>query len=192
MAPIIADIERLNESLAATADSFLGKGTVTIAEVRSTSPSLCAVADSCTIHLDRRLTRGETMELAVQQLQDLASVRAAGATVTVLDYARPSWTGLVYPTKKYYPTWLLDESAPAVQAMAEAAGAALGRPATIGKWGFSTNGIASCGLFGVPTVGFGPGNEVHAHTPDDQCPIAHLTAAAQVYARFPRAWVAHR
>ena len=65
MAPIVADIERLNERLAATADPFLGKGTVTISDIRSTSPSLCAVADSCTIHLDRRLTRGETLESAV-------------------------------------------------------------------------------------------------------------------------------
>jgi acetylornithine deacetylase/succinyl-diaminopimelate desuccinylase-like protein len=55
----------------------------------------------------------------------------------------------------------------------------------VGKWGFSTNGIATCGLFGVPTIGFGPGNEIHAHTPDDQCPIVHLTAAAAFYAVFP-------
>ncbi len=64
MAPIIADIEQLNDDLAATADGFLGKGSVTIAEIRSTSPSLCAVADSCTIHLDRRLTRGAEINKA--------------------------------------------------------------------------------------------------------------------------------
>jgi putative selenium metabolism hydrolase len=61
--PIVADIEALNDALAAGADPFLGKGSVTIAAVRSTSPSLCAVADSCTIHLDRRLTTGETPRL---------------------------------------------------------------------------------------------------------------------------------
>src|SRR5450830_1686637 len=78
MAPIIADIERLNDRLAATADPFLGKGTVTISDIRSTSPSLCAVADSSTIHLDRRLTRGETMEHAVAEIQALESVKKAG------------------------------------------------------------------------------------------------------------------
>jgi putative selenium metabolism hydrolase len=192
MGPIIADVERLNDALAGSGDAFLGKGTVTISQIRSTSPSLCAVADSCTIHLDRRLTHGDTMELAVQQLAHLESVRRVGASVTVLDYARPSWTGLVYPTKKYYPTWLLDESHPAVQAMAEAATDALGRSPAIGKWGFSTNGIATCGLFGVPTVGFGPGNEIHAHTPDDQCPVDHLTVAAHGYALFPQAWRARQ
>jgi putative selenium metabolism hydrolase len=185
MAPVIADIERLNDRLAESADPFLGKGTVTISEIRSTSPSLCAVADSATIHLDRRLTAGETIDSAVGQIEALESVRAAGASVTVLEYARPAYTGLVYPTKKYYPTWLLDEGHPAVRAGVRAAEAVLGTPPVVGKWGFSTNGIATCGLFGVPTIGFGPGNEIHAHTPDDQCPIAHLTAAAAFYALFP-------
>jgi len=41
MAPIISDIERLNERLAATADPFLGKGTVTIF-LLSTFPNRCS------------------------------------------------------------------------------------------------------------------------------------------------------
>lgn len=192
MAPIISDIERLNTDLAKTADATLGKGSVTIADIRATSPSLCAVADSCTIHLDRRLTRGETLESAVRQIEALESVRKAGATVTVLDYARPAYTGLTYPTKKYYPTWLLDEDHPAVVAAIRAAEQALGTKPRVGHWGFSTNGIATCGMFNVPTVGFGPANEIHAHSPDDQCPVAHLTAAARFYAAFPQAFLGRR
>ena len=190
MAPILADIERLNDALATSADPFLGKGSVTVAEIRSTSPSLCAVADSCTIHLDRRLTRGETRELAVAQIEALPSVRAAGAAVRILDYARATHTGLVYPTEKYYPTWLLDEEHPAVRAGVLAATSALGRAPHVGKWIFSTNGVATCGLFGVPTIGFGPADEVYAHTPDDQCPVDHLPAAAAFYALFPQAYLA--
>jgi len=185
MAPIISDIERLNEQLATTADPFLGKGTVTISEIRSTSPSLCAVADSSTIHLDRRLTHGETWEAAVAQIAALASVKQAGATVTVLEYARPSYTGLTYPTKKCYPTWLMPEDHPAVIAAVRAAEQAIGRRPAVGKWGFSTNGIATCGMFGVPTIGFGPSDEVWAHTPEDQCPVEDLTLAARFYAAFP-------
>jgi putative selenium metabolism hydrolase len=190
MAPIISDIERLNEQLAATADPFLGKGTVTISEIRSTSPSLCAVADSSTIHLDRRLTHGETWEAAVAQIAALASVKQAGATVTVLEYARPSYTGLTYPTKKFYPTWLMPEDHPAVIAAVRAAEQAIGRRPAVGKWGFSTNGIATCGMFGVPTIGFGPSDEVWAHTPEDQCPVEDLTLAARFYAAFPRFYLA--
>ncbi|MGE5360948.1 MAG: YgeY family selenium metabolism-linked hydrolase [Bacteroidales bacterium] len=189
MAPIVLDIERLNIALAGEADPFLGKGSVTIAEIRSTSPSLCAVADSCTIHLDRRLTRGETLERAVRQVEALDSVKRVEGRVRVLDYARPSYTGLTYPTRKYYPTWTVDEEHPAVAAAVSAAGDALGRAPAVGKWAFSTNGVATCGMFGIPTVGFGPANEVHAHAPDDQCPVDHLTAAAIFYARFPGCYV---
>ena len=189
MAPIIADVEQLNERLAATADPFLGKGSCTIAAIRSTSPSLCAVADSATIHVDRRLTHGETWEGAVKQLETLDSVKQAGATVTVLDYAVPSYTGLVYPTKKFYPTWLFPEEHPAVQAGVHAAATALGHAPVVGKWGFSTNGIATAGMFGVPTIGFGPSNEVWAHSPDDQCPVQDLTVAARFYAAFPRCFL---
>lgn len=190
MAPILADVERLNDALSAGADPFLGKGSVTVSDIRSTSPSLCAVADSCTIYLDRRLTRGETLEGAVAQIEALPSVRAAGATVKVPEYSRATHTGMVYPTRKYYPTWVLEEGHPAVRAGVAAAWGALGREPAVGKWVFSTNGVATCGRFGVPTVGFGPADEVFAHTPDDRCPVDHLPRAAAFYALFPREWVA--
>jgi len=186
----VADVERLNEALAGTADPFLGKGSVTISDIRATSPSLCAVADSCTIHLDRRLTRGETLESAVKEIEALPGVRATGATVTVLDYARAAYTGLVYPTKKYYPTWVLEEDHPAVRAAVAAGEIALGKAPVVDKWVFSTNGVSTAGMFGVPTVGFGPAHEIHAHTPDDQCPIAHLTSAARFYAAYPQRYLA--
>jgi len=190
MAPIIAEIERLNVRLADTADAFLGKGSCTISAIRSTSPSLCAVADSATIHVDRRLTQGETPESAVKELEALASVKAAGATVSILDYAVPAYTGLTYPTKKFYPTWLLPEDHAAVRAGVAAATQALGRAPAVGKWGFSTNGIATAGMFGIPTIGFGPAVEIYAHTPDDQCPVQDLTLAARFYAAFPQAYLA--
>ena len=80
MAGIIAEIEQLNERLEPR--DPLGKGSVTISEIRSTSPSLCAVADGCTIHLDRRLTVGETEQTSVAEILALSSVQAAQATVT--------------------------------------------------------------------------------------------------------------
>jgi putative selenium metabolism hydrolase len=185
MAGIVADVEKLNEHLASTADPFLGKGSVTISDIRSTSPSLCAVADSCTIHLDRRLTQGETLEAAVAQIEALPSVKAVEGRVTVLDYAREAYTGLTYPVQKYFPTWTMEEDHPLIAASVKAAATVLGEPPRVDKWGFSTNGVATCGLMGVPTVGFGPGHEMHAHSPEDQVPVDHLTKCAAFYAAFP-------
>lgn len=190
MAPIIADIEKLNDRLAQ--DSFLGKGTVTISEVRSTSPSLCAVADSAAIHLDRRLTKGETMDLAVKEVQALECVKKAGAEVVVLDYAVPSHTGLTYPTKKYYPTWVLDEDHPVMQAGIKTYQTLFNELPRVGRWNFSTNGVATMGMSGIPTIGFGPANEIYAHSPEDQCPVDHLSKAMMFYAAFPGIFVSGR
>ena len=182
MAPLILEIEQLNERL--RDDDFLGKGTVTISEIRSTSPSLCAVADSCTIHLDRRLTTGETIETAVAEIEALPSFAEAKAKVTVLEYAEKAYTGLVYPTQKYYPTWVMEEDHPALQVAVKAYEEALGRPPKVDKWTFSTNGVATMGMFGVPSFGLGPGNEQFAHAPTEHCPVEHLVEAAAFYAAF--------
>ena len=182
MAPIIRDIEQLNERLPPRAP--LGKGTVTISQIRSTSPSLCAVADGCTINLDRRLTIGETEATSVKELNELPSVKAAGAKVVVLDYAVPSFKGLVYPTKKYFPTWEFPESAPHVQKAIAGFQNTFGEAPEVGHWTFSTNGIATAGMFGIPTLGLGPGHEKFAHFPDEQIEVEHLVRAAAFYAGF--------
>lgn len=183
MAPIIQDIEKLNERL--TGEPFLGKGTVTISEVRSTSPSLCAVADSSTIHLDRRLAATDTMESAVSEIQELPSVKSAEAEVVVLDYAVPSWRGLTYPTKKYYPTWLLPENHSVLNAGVRSFESLFGEKPQVGRWVFSTNGVAVMGMHGIPCIGFGPGNEIYAHMAAEQIPVEHLVKAMAWYAMFP-------
>ena len=179
MAGIIADIEKLNERLEPR--DPLGKGTVTISEIRSTSPSLCAVADGCTIHLDRRLTIGETEETSVAEILALPSVKRAEASVTVLDYAVPSYTGLTYPTRKYYPTWETAESEPPVQAALAAYREAFDKEPEVGHWVFSTNGVATAGMHQVPTVGFGPGHEHFAHAPNEQTEVEHLVCCVAFY-----------
>lgn len=187
MAPIVQDVEKLNNRL--KGEPFLGKGTVTIAEIRSTSPSLCAVADSSTIHLDRRLASSDTLESAVREIQDLPGVRKAEAEVVVLDYAVPSWKGLTYPTKKYYPTWLLPEDHPLLKSGVETFEDLFGEKPVVGRWVFSTNGVAVMGMHNIPCIGFGPGNEIHAHMATEQIPIEHLVKATAWYAAFPWMYV---
>lgn len=187
MAPIIEDIEKLNERLGG--EPFLGKGTVTISAIRSTSPSLCAVADSSTIHLDRRLAATDTLESAVKEIEDLPSVRKAEAEVVVLDYAVPSWKGLTYPTKKFFPTWLLPEDHPVLSTGVKAFEGLFGEEPVVGRWVFSTNGVAVMGMHGIPCIGFGPGEEQYAHMATEHIPVEHLVKAAAWYAAFPLVYV---
>ncbi len=187
MAEIIQDVARLNQKL--KPHEPLGKGSVALSQIRSTSPSLCAVADGCTIHLDRRLTTDETEETAVAELEAMPSVQKANAKVTVLEYATPSYTGLVYPTKKYYPSWQMELDDPAIVAAVEAYRAAFESEPNLGYWVFSTNGVATAGMHGIPTVGFGPGHEKWAHAPNERVEVEHLVRAAAFYMSFAAQFV---
>ncbi len=174
------EIEKLNENLAY--DDFLGKGTVVVSEFVSSSPSLCAVSDYAKIHLDRRLTWGEDKELALKQIEEI--VKDFDAKVTLLQYEETSFTGYKYGMEKYYPTWKLEENHPVIQKGVKTYEELFGKKPVVDKWTFSTNGVTINGLYGIPVIGFGPGDERLAHAPNEKVPIEHLTKAAAFYAAY--------
>lgn len=182
MGDILQDVRALNDKL--HYDPFLGKGTLTVSEIFYTSPSRCAVADMCAISIDRRLTDGETYQLALEQIAALPSVQKYNGQVTMYKYDRPSYTGLVYPTDCYFPTWVIPEDHPATKAMVESYEGMFGTP-LVDKWTFSTNGVSIMGRFGIPCIGFGPGKEAQAHAPNEKTWKADLVKCAAVYAALP-------
>lgn len=180
---------------------FLGRGTVTCSEIFFTSPSRCAVADSCAVSLDRRMTAGETWESCLDEIRALPAVQKYGKDVTVslYQYDRPSYTGLVYPIECYFPTWVIPKTHKVTKAMEEAYTALYGtkrlgdstqlemrqsRPLT-DKWTFSTNGVSIMGRNGIPCIGFGPGAEAQAHAPNEKTWKIDLVHCAAVYAALP-------
>jgi putative selenium metabolism hydrolase len=173
-------IEDLNEHL--QQDDFLGKGSIAVTQFLSNSPSLCAVSDYAQIHLDRRLTWGETKESAVAEIEKI--INSMDAQVNVLKYSEKSYTGLTYGMEKYYPTWKLPENHPVIQTGADCFEQLFDKKPIIDKWTFSTNAVTITGMYGIPTIGFGPGNEVLAHAPDEKTPIDHLVNASAFYAIF--------
>jgi len=174
------EIEKLNERL--KSDEFLGKGTVTISEIKSGSPSLCAVADYAEFHLDRRLTWGETKESAVAEIKEI--VKDMDAKVEVLYYEEKAYTGLKYGMEKYYPTWKIEENNPVVVAGVKAFEGLFNKKPLVDKWTFSTNGVTINGYYGIPLIGFGPGNEVLAHAPNEKVPVDDLVKASAFYAAY--------
>ncbi|MCL1964237.1 MAG: YgeY family selenium metabolism-linked hydrolase [Firmicutes bacterium] len=185
MAEIVLEVKALNDRLAM--DPFLGKGTLTVTEQFSFSPSRCAVADRAAISIDRRLTGGETFEAALEEIRALPAVRRHGAKVTMYNYNAPSWTKLVYPTECYFPAWVTPEDHPATRAVVNAYRGMFGEP-KIDKWTFSTNGVSIMGRYGIPCVGFGPGKEEEAHAPNEKTWKADLVRCAAVYAMVPAIW----
>ncbi len=176
---------------------FLGRGTCTVSQIFFTSPSRCAVADSCAISIDRRMTAGETWESCLEEIRELPAIKKYGddVKVSMYMYDRPSWTGEVYKTECYFPTWINKEDAPHVKALVEAHKALFGdkrigceksmdkragRP-LVDKWTFSTNCVAIQGRYGIPCVGFGPGAESQAHAPNEVTYKQDLSTCAALY-----------
>ncbi len=181
MSRIVLEIEKLNERL--KHHDFLGKGTVAVTQIFFSSPSQCAVPDSAKVQLDRRLTYGETKESAIAEVKE--ACRLAGhpdARVIVLKYEEAAYTGLKYPTEKYYPTWMLEEDSPFLVYAKDVYKRLFFREPIVDKWTFSTNGVAIMGMYNIPCIGFGPGNEIYAHAPDEFCPVEHLSSASAFYA----------
>ncbi len=181
---------------------FLGRGTCTVSQIFYTSPSRCAVADSCSISIDRRMTAGETWDSCLKEIENLPACKkyAKDLTVSMYMYDRPSWTGEVYETECFFPTWINNENAAHVQALVDAHRALWGekrlspdacakekregRPLT-DKWTFSTNGVSIQGRYGIPCVGFGPGAESQAHAPNEITWKQDLVTCAALYAAVP-------
>lgn len=187
MAPILLELEELHKHL--LHNDFLGKGTLTVSEVFYSSPSRCAVADGCTVSIDRRLTDGETFESALEEIRNLPSVIRAKAKVEMYDYARPSYTGLVYPTKAYFPTWVLDANHPVCESTVESFEALFKEAPLVDKWTFSTNAVSIMGRYKIPCIGFGPGHEDQAHAPNEVTFKSELVKAAAMYAAIPSVYI---
>jgi putative selenium metabolism hydrolase len=180
-ARILLDIEKLNGWLGD--DPFLGKGTVVASKLDTTTASLNAVPAQAVISIDRRLTAGETPERALEELRSIPSLGTA--KVELLKYSATSWRGLKVGQEKFFPTWVCDENHPLVQSMAGAVETITGAAPRISRWGFSTNGVASMGRFGIPTAGFAPGREELAHSTEEHVAVDDLVTAAAVYSLIP-------
>ncbi|MGI6432297.1 MAG: YgeY family selenium metabolism-linked hydrolase [Sphaerochaetaceae bacterium] len=179
-------IEQLNDDLPSDADGFLGKGTITVSQMDVHGPSQCAVADYAMLYLDRRLTWGEDAQLAINQVKEYIS-KATGDPVDQISvempmYEKVGWTQKEYYQELYFPTWKLDEDHYVVQAGIEAYKRLYARRPVVDKWTFSTNLVATTGRHKIPAIGFGPGDEVQAHAPNEINRVDDLEICSAFYA----------
>ena len=182
--PIIAGIRDLDPHL--RTHEFLGKGTITVTDMKVSTASLNAVPDEATIYIDRRVTFGDTLQSALAEVQALVDQSGAkDVRLEMLQYDEPSYTGFKMVLDKYFPAWALEESHPLVQGALAATEAVFGQRAQTGKWNFSTNGTYWAGKAGIPSIGFGPGDEIHAHTVIDQVRLDDVVRATAFYAALP-------
>ena len=104
------------------------------------------------------------------------------AEVAVTEYEAASYTGYPCRLRQYFPAWVLPENHPFIGRASQALEGVLGGRPRLTSWGFSTDGVYTAGMAGIPTLGFGPGEERYAHTSEEQIALADVATAARGYA----------
>lgn len=94
-----------------------------------------------------------------------------------------TYTGIQEERSLFTPGFLMDSEHPVVTSAAGAVGRRRGEgEAVVRPWLFATDGGWSCGIHGIPTIGFAPGEEGFAHTNRERL---NVEEAQWGYARYP-------
>ena len=163
-------------------DPVLGSGSIAVTQIESVAGSRNVIPDRCTFVVDRRLTLGETEARALAEIQQIIQREGVDAEVVIPEFEATSYTGQPLRGREYYPAWLMPEDHPLVRAAQRGVERALGTRPRLSVWSFSTDGVYTMGEAGIPTVGFGPGEERFAHAADERIRLEDVIQAAHAYA----------
>lgn len=167
-------------------DPDLGEGILVLTDVMSHPyPGLSVVPERCVATLDRRTLVGETEEDVLAPVRavvdDIAKRWGTRGTVSIATDDYTAYTGATVQALNFAPAWIVDEDDPIVNAAVMGLKNA-GLDAAVGHYKFCTNGSGTAGHLGIPTIGYGPGDEDQAHTVDESLALDDLHAGAQGYA----------
>lgn len=169
------------------ADPFLGKGSIEITNVICDSPSLNTIPGKVTVIADRRISLGETKEELLDQLKPYLALSDATACIDTEQIK--TYTGYEINQIDYFPSWVLEESHPVIQAAKSAYTVLTGKDPVVTRWNFCTNATYLCGIAEIPSVGYGPGDHGLCHSDHEILSYDDLTEAAAMYALIALAMV---
>ncbi len=150
---------------------LLGRATACPVAISCSPGQIPVVPDSCEVLVDYRMVPGETRESVLRFL-------SAGGTreARVVRREIRCYTGFSEEVEAFFPAWIYEGP------LVDWAQRVLGAGRTV--WRFGTDGSYSAGEEGIPTLGYGPGEESAAHTPDESVEVGELGRAAEGYARL--------
>jgi acetylornithine deacetylase/succinyl-diaminopimelate desuccinylase-like protein len=177
-------LERFSTTL--PGNEVLGRSTITPTAIETLPRSRNVIPDRVRIVLDWRVLPGMTAEKAVAQVRDVVtSARLPdgfSVGVALSSEVQRSYTGVTEERKLLTPGYLLETNHPVVSAAAGAIAGATGLTPSLRPWTFATDGGHACGVYGVPCVGYAPGEEKYAHTNRERL---ELQQARVIYDSYP-------
>ncbi|MGI9952246.1 YgeY family selenium metabolism-linked hydrolase [Moorellaceae bacterium AZ2] len=167
-------------------DELLGPAIMELTDIISFPyPGNSVVPEKCRATYDRRLLTGETPEGvvgdvtgALQKLEAADPAFRARAFIALNDFT--TYTGFRVSSARFAPAWKTERDHWVVREAVRALRKANLVP-LISSYSFCTNGSCSAGIYGIPTVGFGPGRETEAHIADEYLDLEQLYKSAVGY-----------
>lgn len=182
----MADVIAALRALELPRHEVLGNAILVVTDVISSPyPGLSVVPDRCLATFDRRTLPGETEEAVLAPIERIIEQTLTGtgasARVRIAEDDVSTYTGAALRAPNFAPAWFFAEDAPHIEAATRGLRRA-GLPVALTHYAFCTNGSGSAGVLGIPTLGFGPGDETLAHRADEHVEVGQLADAARGYA----------
>ena len=175
-------IDRIR-SIPVRSDPMLGDEVRELVELRSApSPGNGSVPDYCWGLWECRLLPGESehalLDKFITSLTGTEAEKRIQFKIEAIDVV--SYTGKHLNGKDFLPAWEGNKDSSLYKQM-EAAVKRAGIPQEYWPVYYGSNALASCGLKGLPTVIFGPGDVALAHRPDEYLEVRDLWKATELF-----------
>lgn len=169
-------------------DGTLGASSVAPTLYRTDQSSPNVIPGKVYLDLDWRNVPEEKPEVVVAKIQtlldtcldEMADEAKGEATVEISTTKYTTYTGLVKNFPSIFPSYLLAEEDPLVKAAQAALTEVQPQQPPVDIWRFATDG-GHLMAAGIPTVGFGPGDERLAHTNQERISLAQMGEAVVAY-----------
>jgi len=184
---MIEVIERVRD-IPLPEDDVLGPGVTELIEIISSPyPGDTIVPDGCRVRFDRRLGSSETQTSMLEGLQE-ALKDIEGVSVECPEIALSCYTGEQLRMTDFHPGWITPREEELVQKTLVAM-RSIGLPKTYLAAPYCTNGSASAGEMGIPTIIFGPSQGGLAHIIDEYIEIEQLLKGTGAHMAIAQAYL---
>ena len=188
MLPVIQEFANEHQ----TSAPLLGAATMAPTALETLPRSRNVIPDRVRIVLDWRVIPGVTSEELRAALDEFLRKRvqlAEGYSFNVTYSVEPqqTYTGKTRDRTMFTPGFLMPVDHPVVTTAVQTVAQHTGRQPSIRPWSFATDGGHSCGVHGIPTVGFAPGEERYAHTNRERLELSSARVAYDAYPHLVRA-----
>ena len=190
--PVVDAVDAFADERLTEENPVLGRSTVAVTDVRAEPESRNVIPDRTVLVLDWRVLPGPGPEAALAELRGYLTerLRLPEGLEWEVQYStetQESWTGRTAEQTLFGGGFLLDPEHPAVQAAVGAVEGTTGGRPEVRPWAFATDGRHTQGERGIPTLGYAPGQERHAHTNTERLELAAAETAYRAYPELIRA-----